>query len=54
MNIEEIKQRIKDDKNKSASSYRRYPVRFLFTTLPDVQMQQIFTVCTMNFKDKRL
>lgn len=30
MDVEAIKQRIIDDKNKSTSSYRRYPVRFLF------------------------
>ena len=30
MDVEAIKQKILEDKNKSTSSYRRYPVRFLF------------------------
>lgn len=41
MNIEEIKQRIKDDKNKSASSYRRYPVRFLFMEMNNHTQEDI-------------
>lgn len=33
MNLEELKQKIADDKAKTTSSYRRYPVRFLFMEL---------------------
>ncbi len=41
MNIEEIKQRILDDKNKSTSSYRRYPVRFLFMEMNNHTQEDI-------------
>lgn len=41
MNIEEIKQRILDDKNKSISSYCRYPVRFLFMEMNNHTQEDI-------------
>lgn len=41
MDIEGIKQRIKEDKNKSTSSYRRYPVRFLFMEMNNHTQEDI-------------
>lgn len=41
MDIEAIKQKILDDKNKSTSSYRRYPVRFLFMEMSNHTQEDI-------------
>ena len=41
MDIEVIKQRILDDKNKSTNSYRRYPVRFLFMEMNNHTQEDI-------------
>lgn len=41
MDVETIKQRILDDKNKSTSSYRRYPVRFLFMEMNNHTQEDI-------------
>ena len=41
MDIEEIKKKILDDKNKSTSSYRRYPVRFLFMEMSNHTQEDI-------------
>ncbi len=41
MDVKAIKQRILDDKNKSTSSYRRYPVRFLFMEMNNHTQEDI-------------
>lgn len=41
MNIETIKQKIFEDKNKNTSSYRRYPVRFLFMEMNNNTQEEI-------------
>ena len=41
MDVEAIKQRILDDKNKTTSSYRRYPVRFLFMEMNNHTQEDI-------------
>lgn len=41
MDIEEIKQKIAEDKLKTTSSYRRYPVRFLFMELNNNTQNEI-------------
>lgn len=44
MDVEVIKQRILDDKNKTTSSYRRYPVRFLFMEMNNHTQEDIQTL----------
>lgn len=44
MDVEAIKQRILDDKNKTTSSYRRYPVRFLFMEMNNHTQEDIQTL----------
>lgn len=41
MDVGTIKQKILDDKNKSTSSYRRYPVRFLFMEMNNNTQEEI-------------
>ncbi len=41
MNVEAIKQKILEDKNKGTSSYRRYPVRFLFMEMNNHTQEDI-------------
>ncbi len=44
MDVEAIKQRILEDKNKTTSSYRRYPVRFLFMEMNNHTQEDIQTL----------
>lgn len=41
MDVEALKQKITEDKKKSASSYRRYPVRFLFMEMSNNTQDEI-------------
>ena len=41
MDVEVIKQKILEDKNKGTSSYRRYPVRFLFMEMNNHTQEDI-------------
>lgn len=41
MDVEAIKQKILEDKNKGTSSYRRYPVRFLFMEMNNHTQEDI-------------
>lgn len=44
MDVEAIKQRILEDKNRTTSSYRRYPVRFLFMEMDNHTQEDIQTL----------
>lgn len=48
MNLDELKLQIAEDKAKTTSSYRRYPVRFLFMELNNNTQSEILDLVKSN------